>query len=171
MREIVGERFGFQGYINYNAFLAHVYSAIWRDPPCPRLAVWELRDALEDPPDDEPQQHHQYIMAAAQWILIYGDAIFPIMDDSEDVDDEEIEYPFPTYHKRSSKEGISKLVDSVTSRMKKRTKRDRWNFWRDRFGEIASDKGSEEKEPTYAPEMRKLCHAAAQRMRELEKGI
>lgn len=169
VREIVGERFGFQGYINYNAFLAHVYSGIWRDPPFPRLAMWELRVALEDPPDDDLEQRDQYAMSAAQWIMIYGDAIFEIMGDSGDAEDDW--YPRPTSHGRPSKKGISKLVDSVISRMKKQTNRDRWDFWRDGFEELASKQVVGEKELTHAQEMRKLCHDAAQRMREIEKGI
>lgn len=98
--------------------------------------------------------------------------MFKIMNTDEP--DEGAEgYPPPLYHKSASKNGLSRMVASVTSAMKheKRTRRDRWNFWRGQFEKLASDKEVEGKEPAHAQEMKKLCHDAAQRMREVEKGI
>lgn len=94
-----------------------------------------------------------YVLAAAQWILLYGQSLFKQVRFAGEVSGEDLRRwsPGPKY----------KGGAELTLR--------RWRFWRDRYKAIASS--SEEDEQRYGEECKNVATKAAALMDALEKNM
>ena len=77
-------------WANLNFFLARVASKHISD--CSRFAIWVMREALEEPQDDDKparaaEKHNVYVPAAAMWVFGMGRALFMKEEEVLNLDD------------------------------------------------------------------------------------
>ncbi|KAI9675627.1 MAG: hypothetical protein M1817_000994 [Caeruleum heppii] len=107
-------------YVNYHAFAAHLWEhRIFSTDPT--WAIWAQRDALEGRVDVEDDEQDAYVLAAAQWILWYGQSFFKQVMYPGDVTPNDLRgwSPGPLYDGKAA------------------LNLHRWHFWRDSYREIA----------------------------------
>ncbi len=138
-------------YVNFHAFAANlderrVFST------SPTWAIWAQRDAHETRQEDQGSIRDAYILAAAQWILWYGQSFFKQIIFREDVSTDTLRMwsPGPLY------DGKSFLSLH------------RWHFWRDSFNAVASE---EKGEKEFGQECKTVAGKAAALMDSLEKNM
>ncbi|KAH8597775.1 hypothetical protein B0O99DRAFT_684487 [Bisporella sp. PMI_857] len=108
---------------NLNSFIARLTSTGFA--PWLNLPIWELREALEEPPEKGPAMACR-VWVATEWIIHCADRIFMMMNSKEELDE---------FSLRSFRLGSlcdEKPVLSV----------ERWEFGKKRFVELAADTGS-----------------------------
>lgn len=141
-------------YINFHAFAANLFE---RRIFCtdPTWAIWAQRGAHEGwlNDEDEDKFHDIYVLAAAQWILWYGQSFFKQVLSPGDVtlDDLQCWSPGPLYD--------GKRFLSLH----------RWHFWRDSFKAVAC--GEQGGEKGLGQECMTVAAKAADMMDSLEKNM
>ena len=133
--------------VNYHAFLAHLQEV--RAVDCdPTWAMWAMRDAFEE--DIDSSEHHGItILAAAQWILWYGQSFFQGIrwhDESLEVGHAKSWKFGPRYEGKG-------LLD-----------RSRWDFWETGFQQAAGNEG-------HSAECRGVASRAAELMQVIGKTL
>lgn len=121
--------------------------------------LMRMQDAFEnDLRDKSPEFPNAYVMAAAQWILIYGEVLFELLHSPPT----EVEKRMcPPRHKS----GI--LARLLSKGQKRLLTLQRWHNWRDGFWAVAAGE-RDNKDVTYVKECKDLAASAAERMQELE---
>ncbi|KAI9802791.1 MAG: hypothetical protein M1833_001390 [Piccolia ochrophora] len=113
-------------YVNFHAFAANIYErrilgtdATW--------AIWAQREAHEGLKNEQGSVRDAYVLAAAQWIIYYGQSFFKEVIRPREVSSTDLQYwkPGPLY---AGKADLSL---------------DRWHFWRDGFRAAASQEVDE----------------------------
>ena len=134
-------------FVNYNAFLAHLMEAktVFSEPT---VAIWALRNAFEED-TDSAGRHDMTVLAAAQWILWYGQSLFEsILWHNESVEADNVkEWKFGQWYKGKG------LLD-----------RSRWDFWKTGFQQAADNDG-------YSAECRDVASRAAKLMQVIGKTL
>lgn len=140
-------------YVNFHAFAANLDERrIFRTDPT--WAIWAQREAHEEKRLEEPGLiRDEYMMAAAQWILWYGQTFFKQVLFSREVSLDTLRSwsPGPLY------DGTRFLSLH------------RWHFWRDGFNAVAS--GEKEDEKGFGQECKVVAAKAAAMMDSLEKNM
>ena len=143
-----------RNYINFHAFAANLFerrivhtSPLW--------AIWAQRDAHEGRgpyTEEDGVPSEIYVLAAAQWILWFGQSFFKQVLFPGDLspDDLRMWSPGPLYN------GKAHLT------------LDEWHFWRDGYNAIASS-GKEDK--GYTPECKNVAAKVAAIMDALEQNM
>lgn len=137
-------------YVNFHAFAANLFD---RHIFCsdPSWAIWAQREAHED--GGKGYIHDVNVLAAAQWILWYGQSFFKHLLFPGDVSADDLRKwrPGPLY------KGKAHLTLH------------RWHFWRDGFNAVASEGMADEKG------LRRECEIvagkAAEMMDSLERNM
>lgn len=139
-------------FVNFHAFAANLEErrVTVTDPT---WAIWAMRDAHEDPREEQVNIRDAYILGAAQWIIWYGQSLFKQILFSEEVSTDDL---------RGWRPGS--LYDG-----KKFLSLHRWHFWRDSFKAVASQEKEEEKQ--YGQECKMVAAKAADMMDSLEKNM
>lgn len=99
---------------NLNSFVARLSSS--GIAPGITYPIWQLREALEEPPLQGPAMECR-IWVASEWIINYADAIFEEMNSKEEVDEDTARV----------------LQGGTLYKGKPPLSPERWTFWRDRF--------------------------------------
>ena len=148
-----------QRFVNFHAFVANIDERrIFSTDPL--WAIWTQREAHEDrrrsefPGQDQDCVRDAYVMAAAQWILWYGQTLFKQLLSPRKTSDKNYQYwePGPTHNGKALlslhqwhfwRDGF-RAVASWSKRKKPRSNHKatlslhRWHFWRDGFRAVAS---------------------------------
>ncbi|KAL8712999.1 MAG: hypothetical protein Q9220_002859 [cf. Caloplaca sp. 1 TL-2023] len=136
-------------WTSMNALLAHI--TVTRVSNFARYAIWALRDALEDIPGQSTFAGHvanldHYVPAAAVWVFVAGEIIYNewILGGGE------------------------KEVEDVGGHLweGKGFSRERWGFWKERFGWVRGQGGVEVEEETRA-----VAGRAVVVMEGVERGV
>ena len=147
------EGFPLSYFVNFHAFAANLFEyrifsngSTW--------AIWALRDAHEGHVKERGSMRDMYVLAAAQWILWYGQSFFKhiIFPGEIDIDTLRAWKPGPLYTG-------TKFLSLH-----------RWQFWKDSFKNVASGDQDEEK-GGYGQECRSVSKKAADIMDALEKSM
>ncbi|KAI9837081.1 MAG: hypothetical protein M1819_000730 [Sarea resinae] len=140
-------------YINFHAFVANLHERrIFRTDHT--WAIWAQRDALENPQEDQGVIRDAYVLAAAQWILWYGQSLFKQVLSHGEVSPKDLQYwkPGPLYNGKAD------------------LSLHRWHFWRDAFAAVASSETIEEK-GGYGQECKNVSAKVAAMMDSLEQNM
>ena len=150
-------------YVNFHAFAANVFEHRLFRITDPDWAIWALRDGLEETHDKENEKgvRDAYILAAAQWILWFGQTLYKSLllasssSKNSGLKEERAWRPGPMYS--------GKAVLSI----------DRWHFWIDRF--IVYGSSSEKPDRSVlgpcSEECQRLARKAAEMMDVLERSL
>lgn len=139
-------------YVNFHAFAANIYECrIFRTDPT--WAIWAQREAHEKRLEGLGSVRDEYVLAAAQWILWYGQSFFKQVLFSGEVSLDEMRSwsPGPLY------DGTKFLSLH------------RWHFWRDQYKAVAS--GEKEDEKGFGQECKIVAAKTAELMDWLEKNM
>ncbi|KAF7719551.1 DUF3632 domain-containing protein [Penicillium ucsense] len=122
-------------YINYNSFLAHLYShRIF--PTDPTYALWAMRAAFEDDRDSEPAElRSAWVLGAAQWILWNGQGLFQLVMEPALFDVTLETWPAL---RREQAWGVGRWYEG---RGEGGLSLERWRFWRGGFGQVETGVG------------------------------
>ena len=140
-------------YVNFHAFAANVFEyrifskgSTW--------AIWALREAHEESRNEKASLRDMYVLAAAQWILWYGQSFFKEIIYPGEIDNNTLRrwQPGPLYT------GTQFLSLH------------RWQFWKDSFKNVVSGEQDEEK-GGYGLECRSVSAKAADIMDALERNM
>jgi Protein of unknown function (DUF3632) len=145
-------------YVNFHAFAANLFERPIFPTDSPTWAIWAHRDAHEGRApheDEEGTLGGIYVLAAAQWILWYGQRFFKhlLFPGEVSPDDLRMWSPGPLYH------GKAHLT------------LDRWHFWRDGYKAVASSGKEGDEEKGYSQECKDVAAKAAAMMDALEKNM
>lgn len=154
-----------KSFVNYHTFVANLYE-LHVFPTDPTYAVWALRDAFETTPragdsihekDDSSIQekydisiHEAFILAGAQWILWYGQALFKQILFIGHVSSED---------RRGWAPGDLYIGKGTLSLH-------RWHFWRDGFRATTSDASG-----AFSEECKSVAKKAADMMDAIESSL
>lgn len=139
-------------YVNFHAFVANLDERrIFRTDPS--WAIWAQREAHEERLKGPASTRDEYVLAAAQWILWYGQSFFKEIIYSREADLDTLRgwTPGPLYNG-------TKFLSLH-----------RWRFWRDRYNAVAS--GGKEDENGFGQECKTVAAKAAEMMDSLEKNM
>ena len=140
-------------YVNFHAFAANLFECrIF--PNGSTWSIWALREAHEERRKETGSMRDMYVLAAAQWILWYGQSFFKHIIYPGEIDNNTLRMwkPGPLYT------GTKFL--SVH----------RWQFWKDSFKNVASG-GQDEEKGGYSQECRSVSAKAADIMDALERNM
>ena len=105
---------------NFNSFIARLTSTGFA--PWMNLPIWQLREALEEPPDAGPAMSCR-MWVASEWIIHCASPIFQYLDSKEKLS-----------------EGSARAIRTGSLYSDKPPLSvERWNFWKKRLSEIASE--------------------------------
>ena len=115
-------------YVNFHAFAANLFEYRIFPNGC-TWAIWALRDAHEGRQKETGSMRDMYVLAAAQWILWYGQSLFKHIIYPGEIDKDTLRAwkPGPLYNG-------TKFLSLH-----------RWQFWKDSFKNVASGGWVEEK--------------------------
>lgn len=113
-----------QQYASYTAFIANLHERRIM-PTDPVIAVWQLRHALEEDPEESDICRDGHILGAAQWVLWNGQTLFLQARSLGSISSKE-----------KSSLSTGKLYDG-----KSRLDIDRWRFWKSRLQYFAGLEG------------------------------
>ena len=140
-------------YVNFHAFAANLFEnrifsngASW--------AIWAMRKAHEEHHKETGSMRDMYVLAAAQWILWYGQSFFKHIIYPGEIDNDTL---------RSWKPGSLYTGTKFLSLH-------RWQFWKDSFKNIVCG-GQDEEKGGYSQECRSVSAKAADIMDALEKNM
>ena len=141
-------------YVNFHAFAANLDERRCFSTD-PTWAIWPQSDEHETDQEDQEDQgsiRDAEMLAAAQWILWYGQSFLKQILFREDVSTDTLQMwsPGPLY------DGKSFLSLH------------RWHFWRDSFSAVASE---EKREKGFGQECKTVAGKAADLMDSLEKNM
>jgi len=144
-----------RNYVNFHAFASNLFErrVIHTSPT---WAIWAQRDAFEgrEPYRERPGVPDDiYILAAAQWILWYGQSIF-----------KQVLFPGEVSSDHLRKWNPGPLYDG-----KAHFTLHRWHFWRVGYNAVASSE--KEKKKGYSQECKNVAAKAAAMMDALEKNM
>lgn len=144
-----------RNYVNFHAFASNLWERRIVHTS-PTWAIWAQRGAHEgrNPSIDTPGVPHDiYVLAAAQWILWYGQSLFKQVLFPGEVSSDDLRKwsPGPLY------DGKAHLTLH------------RWHFWRDGYNAVAFSE--KEKEKGYSQECKNVAAKAAAMMDALEKNM
>ncbi|CAF9921354.1 hypothetical protein IMSHALPRED_005160 [Imshaugia aleurites] len=138
-------------YVNFHAFAANVFERRFFSNG-PTWAIWAQRDAHEDRREEKGVIRDAYVLAAAQWILWYGQSLFKqVLFPGDAPDDLRPWTPGPLYHGKAS------------------LSLHRWHFWRDGFNAVAS--GQEKGGEAFGQECTSVAAKAVEIMDSLERNM
>lgn len=144
-------------YVNFHAFAANVEERRIQGTD-PTWAIWALREAHEEICKEEGKFRQlvrdELILAAAQWILWYGQSLFKQILFQGDVDPDDLVKSWCPGELYRGEGGLS---------------RGRWRFWRDGFGAVAAWGGGEKE--GYGEECVRVAARAAEIMEALEENM
>ncbi|KAK2875606.1 hypothetical protein FQN49_001566 [Arthroderma sp. PD_2] len=128
-----------QRWINQNAFAARLLNlekVSWSN-----FAVWSLRAALEEKPSTSAESYNCDVAAAAQWILHSGSYLLKEVKSDAD---KEIQEQEEDEGEAKPNRGQPLAAGSLyKGKGKARLCPERWQFWKQQFGEI-TQQGAEE---------------------------
>lgn len=138
--------------MNFHAFAANIFERRITSTD-PTWAIWAQRDAHEGRKRSSSVHNEIYVLAAAQWIVWYGQTFFKQVILPKEVSDDDLQMwtPGPLY------DGKAHLTLN------------RWHFWRDGYLAVACSGKFEEK--GYSQECRSVAAKAAALMDALEKSM
>ncbi|KAI9749597.1 MAG: 1,3-beta-glucanosyltransferase gas1 [Chaenotheca gracillima] len=139
-------------YANFHAFAANLREhRIFRTDPT--WAIWAQREAHEGVSTRPNGSRDVVLLAAAQWILLYGQTLFKQIVFTGDISPREVQFwkPGPLY------DGQADLSLQ------------RWYFWRDGFKSAAS--GEKEQNKGLGQECKSVAAKAADMMDSLERNM
>lgn len=131
--------------------MANLYeTGIWGAQP--GYAIMLMRDAFEEEKSKEAWEQDCNVMAAAQWVIWYGQSLFKqILYDHDEED-------------AANKSGSWRLGKHFAGPPMEPQSIARWHFWKNCFEAIAADPGS-------SVECRKLASKSAGLMGTIEKSM
>ena len=140
-------------YVNFHAFAANLFERRIL-PTKPTWAIWAQREAHEDENEPASTMRDYYVLAAAQWILWYGQSFFKqvLFQDDESTKDSQMWTPGRLY---SGTRSLSLH---------------RWQFWKESFRTVALA-GKDEEKGGYGQECRTVAAKAADIMDSLEENM
>ncbi|KAI9847730.1 MAG: hypothetical protein M1837_001978 [Sclerophora amabilis] len=139
-------------YANFHAFAANIHERrIFRTNPT--WAIWAQREAHETAGKEQGRYRDGYVLAAAQWILWYGQSLFKQVLFPGEISSRDLQRwkPGPLY--------CGKAYLSLQ----------RWHFWRDGFKSVAS--GEKEKVEWVSQECTNVAAKAAEMMDSMERNM
>ena len=151
MKHSVPEADDPQVYVNFQAFMAALWAIeLWG--PGEAQALYAMRDAFEESSANrEKWEADSYTMAAAQWILFYGQGIFKMILNPAGIDSEtDTVWRFGRHFS-----GSEKLKPGSV---------ERWRFWQSCFDAAAKDDSS-------SKECQDLARRAADLMDAIAKSM
>ncbi|KAJ5156937.1 uncharacterized protein N7482_008037 [Penicillium canariense] len=133
---------GIAEWINQNSFMARLLGKDLLN--WDTLVIWMMRDALEEEPPQEQIVLDCYIAVVVQWITHAGETIFSQLSD-QDLSEQQ---------KRVTKGGsLYHGKDGLCP--------ERWEFWRQRAGEVSK---------LVSKDLQPIALAAAERMSQIERA-
>ncbi|RFU27689.1 hypothetical protein B7463_g8636, partial [Scytalidium lignicola] len=138
-------------WVNFHAFVANFYeTGVFGAQP--GYALWMMRDSFEEKMPKEACEQDLNVMAAAQWIIWYGQSLFKLILYGDDQDEDE-----------NAKESW-RFGKQYTGPLIQRRSVERWRYWKQCFQLIVSDTDSSD-------ECKKLASRSANLMDAIEKSM
>ena len=181
-------------YVNFHAFAANLFEYRIFSNDC-TWAIWALRDAHEGGRGQKEtgSMRDMYVLAAAQWILWYGQSFFKHIIYPGEIDKDTLRSwkPGPLYTSTKFlslhrwqfwKDSFKNVASGGWVEEKGRHSQERrsvstkslslhrWQFWKDGFKNVASG-GQDEEKGGYSQECRSVSAKAADIMDALEKNM